>query len=258
MTMGLLDLPGFLFGPLDRLLAMAHVPSLVRVLLWGTLVGYAGMWIYRRWSPQQRIAELRVELAAVQRKLASYDGKFAGLLPLIKKQFALALRQMRLTAGAALLAALPIFLVLPWLSNQFDRQIPAQGAAVKICASTGAAARVLHWSAKDHSADTDGCWNIAWPDTNTPLQLMEGNRAILQLPTAVVATIVHKQHWLNWLVGNPAGYLPDDASTDSITLDVPMIELMPWGPRWLRGWEAAFFLSALVSSLWLRWRWKLN
>ncbi|MEZ5461024.1 hypothetical protein [Dokdonella sp.] len=258
MNAGFLDLPGHLLGPLDGLLTMLHVPGLLRVVFWGAVAGYAGMWIYRRWSPQQRISELRVELAGVQRTLASYDGEFSGLLPLIRKQFALAMRQMRLTAGAALLAALPILFMLPWLSNQYDRVFPAAGEAVQICAAPEATAGELHWSTMNQNADASGCWSIAWPEREQARQLMEGELVLLKLPPSVPASIVHKHHWLNWLVGNPAGYLPDAARTTNITLDLPSVDLIPWGPGWLRGWEAAFFLSALVSSLWLRWRWKLN
>jgi hypothetical protein len=258
MNSGLLDLPGFLLGPVDGLLALLHVPALLRVLWWGALVGYAGMWIYRRWSPQQRIAELRVELAAVQRRLAGYDGEFSGLLPLIRAQFALALRQMRLTAGAAFLAAAPILLVLPWLSNQYDRQFPAAGEHVRICASPAASAQALRWSPADRNADAQGCWELPWPQSGETLNLSDGSLDLLELPTAVPATIVHKRHWLNWLVGNPAGYLPDDARSDSVTLDLAAIDLVPFGPGWMRGWEAAVCLSALAWSLWLRWRWKLN
>lgn len=258
MNHGLLDLPGVLLGPADALLVLLHVPALLRVLFWGALVGYAGMWIYRRWSPQQRIADLRVELAAVQRRLAGYDGEFSGLLPLIRAQFALALRQMRLTAGAAFLAAAPILLVLPWLSNQYDRQFPEPGTQVQVCANPVESVQSMHWSREDPGADAQGCWKRAWPQRDASVHLSEGTLVLLELPTAVPATIVHKRHWLNWLVGNPAGYLPDVARTDSLTLGLPAIDLIPFGPRWLRGWEAAFFLAALAWSLWLRWRWKLN
>ena len=258
MNRGLLDLPGFLLGPLDRLLALLHIPALLRVFIWGGLVGYAGMWVYRRWSPQQRIAELRIELADLQRKLATYDGEFSGLLRLIRAQLALALRQMRLTAGAAFLAAVPILFVLPWLSNTYDRHFPESGSAIHICAKPLTAAHALHWRNSNSAADTQGCWDITWPAENTSAQLLEGELIILLLPLSVPAAIVHKHHWLNWLVGNPAGYLPETAQTESVSIDIPAIDLIDWGPAWLRGWEAAFFLSALVSSLWLRWRWKLN
>jgi hypothetical protein len=258
MNVGLLDLCGFLLGPVDRLLALLHVPALLRVFSWGAVVGYAGMWIYRRWSPQQRIVELRVELADVQRRLAAYDGEFSGLVPLIRAQFALALRQMRLTAGAAFLAAAPILLVLPWLSNQYDLRFPDSGSPVLICADPTAAASTLRWSAFDRIADANGCWQIDWPGSGQSLNLQDAGNVILDLPTAIPVAVVHKRHWLNLLVGNPAGYLPDASAADAIHLNLPAVELLPWGPGWLRGWEAAFFFSALVISLWLRWRWKLS
>lgn len=258
MNRGLLDIPGIVFGPLDGALAMGHVPAVLRVLLWGALAGYAGMWIYRRWSPQQRIAELRAELALVQGKLASYDGEFSGLLPLIKAQFALALRQMRLTAGAALLAATPILLVLPWLSNQYDREFPATGSVIEVCASPADAASGLRWTPTALTVYDNGCWSVAWPANGPATRLMEKDKALMHLPLSAPSAIVHKRRWFNWLIGNPAGYLPQDASTEAVTLGLPTLKLFDFGPSWLRGWEAAFFFSALVVSLWLRWRWKLN
>lgn len=258
MNRGLLDLPGFLLDPLDQMLALLHVPALLRVFIWGALVGYAGMWIYRRWSPQQRIAELRIELADLQRQLAGYDGEFSGLLRLIRAQLVLAFRQMRLTAGAAFLAAVPILFVLPWLSNTYDGTLPESGTAIHICAKPLAAAHTLHWRNSNAAADIHGCWDVPWPVEGASAQLLEGEHVILQLPMSVPATIVHKHHWLNWLVGNPAGYLPEIAQTGSVIIAIPPIDLIHWGPAWLRGWEATFFLSALLFSLWLRWRWKLN
>ncbi|MFZ1392213.1 MAG: hypothetical protein WAS23_11550 [Dokdonella sp.] len=258
MNPGILDLPGLALGPLDHLLELAHAPGLLRVFGWGALVGYIGMWIYRRWSPQQRIAELRIELADVQKRLAAYDGEFSGLLPLIRGQFALALRQMRLTAGAALLAALPILLVLPWLSNQYGVHDPLPGTAIRICVEPADVATSLHWSSHATPTDSAACNTVSWPANGETTTLTEGATRLLQLPLPAPAEIVHKRHWLNTLVGNPAGYLADASAAARVHLDLPAIELIGWGPKWLRGWEAAFFLSALIVSLWLRWRWKLN
>lgn len=258
MNIGLLDLPGFLLGPIDQVLAAIHVPALLRVLLWGALAGYAGMWLYRRWSPQQRIAELRGELAEVQRRLSSYDGEFSGLMPLIRRQFALALRQMRLTAGAALLAAVPILLVLPWLSNRYALQAPDAGSAIAVCVVPAAAASRLEWNPPLATADAQGCWNVAWPAAGQATVLREQGKDLLAWPLPAPASLVHKPHWLNWLIGNPAGYLPDTSAIERVDFGFTPVEFIPWGPSWLRGWEAAFFLSALVISLHLRWRWKLH
>lgn len=258
MTFGLLDLPGFVLDPIDLVLAVMRIPGIVRVLFWGAVVGYAGMWIYRRHSPQQRIAEVRSELAEVQKQLARYDGEFSGLTPLIRRQFALALRQMRLTAGAALMAALPMLLVLPWLSNAFGVRDPAPGTEIRVCAEPAAVAANLAWTPTAQATDDDACRRFAWPADGATITIEEGDLTLLTLPLPAPASIVHRRHWLNLLVGNPAGYLPDAAMTTAVHLDVPELELIKWGPGWLRGWEASFFLSALAYSLWLRWRWKLN
>ena len=258
MSLGLLDIPGLLLGPIDSAPAAIKVPALLRLLGWGWLSGYAGMWIYRRFSPQQRIAEVRTMLADVQKQLASYDGEFSGLLPLIRKQFSLAMRQLRLTTAAALLAALPILLMLPWISNTFSERNPAPGESLMLCAEPAQAATQWQWNGRALATDAEGCQQVDWPEITQPLQLKEGSITLLQLPLPAPAGIVHKRHWLNVLVGNPAGYLPEQARTSSIRLHLPYREFIPIGPSWMRGWEAVYFLSALVVSLWLRWRWKLN
>ena len=258
MNMGLLDIPAWLLDPLDHLLAAAHLPSVVRVLLWGALAGYAGMWLYRRFSPQQRITEVRGELAIAQRRLANHDGEFAELLPLIRAQFALTLRQLRLTTGAALLAAVPVVFVLPWLSNQHDVAFPAPSSAVRVCVTPIDAIADLVADPAWQDAGEAGCRVITWPTAGTSLAIRENGQAVLTVPMPAPASIVHRRSWGNALVGNPAGYLADDLRTTAVHLDLPSIDLLPTGPGWLRGWAPAFFLSALLVSLLLRWRWKLH
>ena len=59
------------------------------------------------------------------------------------------------------------------------------------------------------------------------------------------------------MVGNPLGYLPADTEVEAIHIGLPPIELLPFGPSWLRGWLPMFLVVMTVSSLWWRWRWKL-
>jgi hypothetical protein len=258
MSMGLLDMPAWLLDPLDRLLAVAHLPALARVLLWGALAGYAGMWLYRHFSPQQRIAAVRSDLAIAQRRLANHDGEFGELLPLIRAQFALTLRQLRLTTGAALLAAVPVLFVLPWLSNRHDVQFPAPASAVRVCFTPADTVADLHADPAWQDAGEAGCRVVAWPAGDENVTIREHDRLVLTLPMTAPATIVHRRTWSNALVGNPAGYLADDLRTTAVHIDLPSMDLQPLGPAWLRGWMPAFFLSALLVSLLLRWRWKLH
>ncbi len=258
MNIGLLDVPGYLLGPLDHLLGTAGVPALVRVLLWGGVAGYLGMWIYRRVSPQERLAAVKTELAAAQKAVAVYDGDFGGLLPLIRAQFGLALRQLRLSTAAALLAALPVLLVLPWLSNEHGARAPGEGAPVRLCVAPAGQSGVT-WPASASADATDAsCRIVPWPGAGSSAILAHGATTLVTLPTPVPSRIVHKRVALNVLVGNPAGYLPEDTPVEAVTLEVPSAELVAFGPSWMRGWELPFFLSALVVSLVLRWRWRLT
>lgn len=254
--MGLLDLPAPLLDALDAMLAAIGVPSLVRVALAGLAAGVAGAWVYRRVSPQARLGTLRAELGAVQAELRSYDGPFSGLMPLIRRQFALSLRQLRITAGAAVLAGLPALLILPWLSNRYEVAFPPPGTPVRVCAEPAGIALTTDDPAL--STDAQGCLDLPWPAAEDPIALVEDGRALIALPTPQPSRIVHERRWFNGLIGNPAGYLPDGARTRDLRLSLPSRELIAVGPGWLRGWEAAFFTAALLSSLWLHRRWRLH
>ncbi|ANB18361.1 hypothetical protein [Dokdonella koreensis] len=254
--LGLLDLPAPLLDLIDQGLAWLGLPALLRVLLAGSVAGAAGAWIYRRCSPQARIADLRRELAAVQAQLRGYDGAFAGLLDLIRRQFALNLRQLRLTAVAALLAGLPALLVLPWLSNRYEATFPDASTPVRICAEPAAAA--IASSAPALQAGADGCLQLPWPPADHPIPLHAAGHALVALPPARPATVIHPYRWFNLLVGNPAGYLPDGTAVNLLRLDLPRQDLLGIGPGWLRGWPAPFFAAALAVSLLLHRRWRLH
>ncbi|PZQ12067.1 MAG: hypothetical protein DI564_13975 [Rhodanobacter denitrificans] len=254
--MGLLDLPAPLLDALDGVLTWIGVPALLRVMLAGLVAGAAGAWVYRRYSPQARLGALRAELGAVQAELRRYDGPFSGLMPLIRRQFALSLRQLRITAGAAVLAGLPALLILPWLSNRYDVAFPPSGTPVHVCAEPAEVA----WTTRDPAltADAQGCLDLPWPAAAQPVPVREDDRELITLPTPQPARIVHDRRWFNWLIGNPAGYLPDQVRMRQLRLDLPSRELIAVGPAWLRGWEAGFFTAALLSSLWLHRRWRLH
>ena len=69
--------------------------------------------------------------------------------------------------------------------------------------------------------------------------------------TAPNATIHKRQRW-NLLIGNPAGYLPDDAKVERIELGLAPNEYLPFGPAWLRPWFSVFFAALLAGSLALK------
>lgn len=61
--------------------------------------------------------------------------------------------------------------------------------------------------------------------------------------------VVHKRAWWNFLLANPAGYLPEHAPIDRIEIDFPRRELHSLGPAWTRRWEPIFITVLLACAL---------
>lgn len=267
MSLGLLDLPAPLWSLVDRALAAAWLPAGVRVAVFGVLSGWLCMWLYRRWSRQDQLAALAPQVKAARADLAAWDGDFAGLMARVRTVFALSGRHLRLTFAAAMLAGLPVLLVLPWLSNQFGHAWPAPGEPVRVqVLAPLTPPATLAWTVPAQApalrtipGEIGPAWRVAWPAPGTALALAADGVPLLALPLAAPVPVVHRRvpAW-NWLVGNPAGYLADDAPVEAIAIDLPPRQLHGVGPAWLRGWLAVYFIVVVVVSLALKARWRLH
>ena len=190
--------------------------------------------------------------------MAKYDGEFDGLLPLIGRQFRLVFTQMRLTLGATLLAGVPILLMLPWLSNQYSHALPAAGSQVTLCVEPERSIAVLRADLELAALNASlGCRVIVWPTTSRVATLRDSSQILLALPLNDAVPLIHQKKWWNVLIGNPLGYLPEQSDIHALQLGLPAQAVIGWGPAWLRGWEFVYFLGVLITSLLLRWRWKL-
>ncbi|AKS41523.1 hypothetical protein [Wenzhouxiangella marina] len=259
--LGLLDLPSPLLALFDQGLAGLGLPALLRVVLYGIASGWLSMVLYRHWSRQRELAELSEATRAVRRELAAYDGPFDGLLERALKLLKLNSRHLRLSFVPALLAGLPLLLILPWLSNQFSLSVPEAGSTVTIQATgLSATADLPQWTdpTAQWTPETQ-TWTIPWPADAASVALRWNGETLYQLPGEQPAAIVHRRRPVfNLLIGNPAGYLPDNAPLDALHLDMPTRELHGFGPGWLRGWLFCYLLIMFISALFLRWRWKLS
>ena len=261
MNLGLLDLPAPLWDLIDGALDAIGIPALVRVTVYAVASAWVSMAIYRRTSRQQELTTLAAESRALRAELAEYDGEFSGLMQRVRRLMRLSARHLRLSFTPAMLGGLPLLLVLPWLSNTFSYSMPTPGAAITVVPEQLAVpATSLRWLPDDANWDADlQGWRIVWPDPATPLRLTNGETSIVQLPPPAASDVIHRRlPWLNWLIANPAGYLPDAAPMQALQLDLAPRPLLPWGPSWLSGWLAVYFFVLIVASLWLRWRWRLQ
>ncbi len=260
MNLGLLDLPAPLLDAFDSVLAASGLPALARMIVYAIASAWLGMVLYRRFSDQTALTELRQKVQASQRALALHGGDFTELRGLIHNNFLLSLRQLGLSLRPALLASLPLLFLMPWLSNRFAFEPPPTGASINVCAEPSSATSVLHWQPSDAAIIIDSdCWQVKSPRAGASSELVDNTgRSLLSISDAYASGIKHKHIWLNYLIGNPAGYLPDDAPLQALHIALPPRELIHIGPGWMRGWEFSYFLIVFAVSIWLKLRWRLS
>jgi hypothetical protein len=256
---GVLDLPAPLFSGVDGLLS-GWLPLTVRLLLWAVVAAVASMALYRLTSNQPRLAAIKAEMAALRTRIAGFDGPFAAMWGLVRRNLVLALRQLWVTLVPAILASVPVIFLLVWVSNSFDLALPQPGDPVEVeaLARTGDTLPPLHWVPGDGvRAHGDGRWTVTWPAAGAALQLRASDQLLLTLPLAAPVGVVHQHRWWNRLLGNPAGYLPP-GEVAAVDLALPARSYLPFGPAWLRGWMPLFFAVVLAVSLLLKLAWRLH
>jgi len=261
---GLLDLPGVAFDRIDRALR-GLLPAPLALIIWALLSAWATMAVYRATSNQARLAELKVHSRRLRREMAGWQGSFGGLLPLIGRNLKLSGQHLWLALGPALLAGLPVLLVLVWISGAYGPRAPVPNTAVEVSVTTDDAEALdtLQWSnARVESLDRDGeaaRWRIDWPGHARPAILTnDAGRELARLPPTHPSPVLHPKKWWNTLIANPAGYLPDDSDIQSIRIEQRGSELLPLGPDWMRGWIFLYFAVLVLGAVALKVRWGVH
>jgi len=255
---GLFDLPSFVFDGVQALLNTI-LPVAISLGIWALLGAFLSMWVYGRFSNQEVLSTIKPLQKAASKRLAVYDGPFDGLMPLIKENLSLSGRHMWLTLFPALLASIPLLFILPWLSNTFGAFFPAPGTPVAITVESYTPYE-MHWGSGQSFQQTGtGRWLLSWPEKGTSEVLLgRDNKPLVQLPPAAPSGILHKRQWWNYLLSNPAGYIEPRNSIETVYLDLPELQVQPWGPPWLRGWLPVFLLYLFAFSMLFKWRWRLQ
>ncbi|MES1952518.1 hypothetical protein S4A8_16747 [Salinisphaera sp. S4-8] len=229
--MGLFDLPAPLFNSLDAAMA-GFMPAALRLAIWAVLGSVLTMFLYKLCSPQARIGQAKRDAKAARQRLNAFDGDFADAGPLIKKQFTTAFRHVGLVVPGTLLAILPLLALLLWAETHYGHTLPAPGEAPTI--TTVPEGVATHWD-----------------DRTQPAKLSVGDAGapIAQFDMTAPVGIVTKQPWWHWLAENPLGYLPEDAPVEQIRIDLPVLEVIPFGPAWMHSWLFVFIPVMFIVSL---------
>jgi hypothetical protein len=230
--MGLLDLPSPIFSAVDDWLTY-FLPSSVKLVFWAALGAFLCMELYRLFSPQKRIAEIKLAYVRSRRRVADFEGELEEAWPHLRQMLSLALRRVVLVLPATIVAALPLLLVVVWLDSRYGDVYPPPDAPVSVSVP----------------GDFEGRW-VNEGDGVPRAEVVDRRGAtITEVPVAKAVSVIHKRRWWNALIGNPAGYLPDNLPFDRIDMVLPRQQILAIGPAWLRGWEGVFFAASILVGL---------
>jgi len=235
-VLGLLDLPSPVLSLIDSVLAPV-LPPLGRIILWAAIGALVSMELYRLLSPQQQITEIKRELLLTQRQLNEFDGPFEEAWTYIRRMLSLAFRRVMIVFPSTLIASLPVLVLIIWADAHYGKSFPPPGQAISV----------------HITGDYQGRWVDTGDGAPPKAEVMDGTgRRVAEVAVPKPVKTVHKLRWWNILIGNPAGYLPDDAPFDQVEIALPQQQFFSSGPDWLRGWEPVFFASLLLFALTLK------
>lgn len=235
--MGLFDLPAPALTWLDTGLATA-LPAAWRLVLWSVVAAVLTMVLYWQLSPQKRIGETKRRLAASKAALDRFNGKFQDAWPLMRTMLSQALRQVGLVVGPTLVAMVPVLCLIAWLSTTYGYRFPETGAVVRV-----------QTFPETFSATLSAALATAGVPHPRLLVADQSGQIIYEQTLGAPVTTLHKRQWWNMLSGNPAGYLPDALGVERIDIELPRHTYVPFGPAWLRSWEAVFFVGLFITAL---------
>jgi hypothetical protein len=227
--MGLLDLPAPLFDFVDRSL-LGALPPLARLILWAIAGAAVSLTLYRLLSPQRRIAAAKAAALDARRRLNAHDGDLQSAMPLMRQSMKAALRHVGLVFPGALIASLPVLALLVWLDGAYGYQLP-QGSQTPTV-SVEPASFSGQWQANGSVAVRD-----------------QSGAEVVRLTLVEPITHIEKRQWWNTIIGNPAGYLPEQGLIDSVTIALPERQYLPIGPDWLRSWLTVALTVLVIASL---------
>jgi hypothetical protein len=228
-----------------------------RIAVFAALGSAASMLLFKKLSNQDELAAVKLQIKTVQKQLV---GEQPSLKKVLQQNLALTGKQLWLSFWPALLASVPIIFLLAFCSNQFGVEAANAGDRMYVT-PIGLEHSPAEYQWQGVNAQWDArrnAWTFFKPEDGQTASLMLRGQQQLSLPTVAPASTIHRRHWWNYLIANPAGYLDAHASIGRFEINAQQQLIFNWGPGWMRGWLFAFMVFLVLFSVAIKVVWKIE
>lgn len=253
---GLLNLPDPLYGgmngPLEALLSPVGA-----LIVWSLLCALAVLFVYRLLSPQAKLRIFKQRMRQIQSELAKDADDLPRILRLSGENIKIALKRFLYTLLPTLIAILPLLSLTSWINSQYGYQVPEAGRVIELNVIPEDAELQVQCLPADEPPAVSR--QVVADSDMTGLAVLDlDGTQLAEMHMPPPSSSVSKKVWWNVLLGNPMGYLPENAGIEHIAYNFPRRELIPAGPHWMRGWEFVFLLGMTIFSILLKLKFKVE
>ncbi len=238
-----------LFTAIDLWIAL-FLPLYGRLLLWGAVAGVAAMGIYAAVSNQSAIAALKTKTKNLRRQMLDPSlEKGSEFAALAKANLKTSLLYLGKVIGPALLSTLPVLLLAVWLDTYHGYELAEDREEVFV-------------SIVPSHLDFDiipaeivrlkemGVVNIEPVERGDAITVRTGGETIYSGPLLEnPVPVIKKKNWWNLLLASQAGYIVSTSAIEGIHVNLARKKVLGRFPDWAAGWEGAFFMSVLITTL---------
>ena len=242
------------FSAVDNFFAKAFSP-VINLILWGILGGILSMSLYQFLSSQKNIAECKIRLRNLRKEVFQFEGKFREILPLLRMQILLPLKQFLLVLWPTCVASIPLLFLFFWLNT--ERSYIAPWPETSIIVKAYPTTLDLEWSIGSELLNP-GIWKLAWPSSDNFVVHIKSDKEKIVIPTTISTPTIYKYQWWNSIMNNPSGYIPSSSSLDKLYFMLTPIQIHSIGPIWTRSWEFIFFSTLMLTSILIKIAFKIN
>jgi hypothetical protein len=223
-------------------------PDLARICTWGALSGAGTLAIYSVLSDQSAIGQLKRETRELRRQILGPELERSEVFTLGRRSLILSFHLLFKTGVPALLSALPVVVVVCWLSAYQSHRLNSDNMPVQV--EILPTAQGVNLTPPEAFVREDETIGLIRGEKSPPVRFIHNGRiAYTGSPGSPPTTHVGKKVWWNIFFGNEAGYIDSSSALEEIRFQFPRKVFWVGLPMWMSTWEFAFFVCLGVVAL---------